>query len=233
MRRPATTDDSLGMDPARYDAWYRTPRGEWIGRTETALVQALIEPRPGEWLLDVGCGTGYFTAAAASAAGFAVGADRDEPMLRHAAEHRGAPMAWLLADAHRLPFADRSFDVAISITALCFVRDERHALAEMLRVARRRVVVGLLNRHSLLYLRQGLKGGQGGYRGARWHTVSQARSLFDGLAVSHVRIRSAVFFPSGGPVAQASESPLGRLRPGWGSFLAVAADKPGLDWQRS
>jgi len=41
------------------------------------------------------------------------------------------------ADARRLPFPDDSFDLVVSITALCFIREERLALREMLRVARR------------------------------------------------------------------------------------------------
>lgn len=49
------------MSPEEYDAWYQTPRGSWIGETEYRFLTRLLAPAPGESLLDVGCGTGYFT----------------------------------------------------------------------------------------------------------------------------------------------------------------------------
>lgn len=52
------------MTPEQYDAWYDTSRGCWIGETEYQLIRRLLDPHPGESLLDVGCGTGWFTRAA-------------------------------------------------------------------------------------------------------------------------------------------------------------------------
>ncbi|MDD5295751.1 MAG: hypothetical protein PHU46_02460 [Rhodocyclaceae bacterium] len=47
-------------DPVAYDGWYGSPRGRWIGDTEYRLLRRMLEPRPGETILDAGCGTGYF-----------------------------------------------------------------------------------------------------------------------------------------------------------------------------
>ncbi len=46
--------------PDRYDEWFRTPIGALVKRYESLLLLDLLQPRPGEMILDVGCGTGYF-----------------------------------------------------------------------------------------------------------------------------------------------------------------------------
>ncbi|NMG32642.1 class I SAM-dependent methyltransferase, partial [Aromatoleum evansii] len=141
--------------------------------------------------------------AQAMHAGFATGTDIDCASVRYAARHDPGA-AYALADARRLPFADKSFDLVVSVTALCFIEETQTALSEMLRVARRRVALGLLNRHSLLWLEKGQHGGHGAYRGARWHTP--------------------VMLPGGGAVARALEGSLRRLAPACGAFIAAAAD---------
>ena len=50
-----------GTDPAAYEAWYHAPRGAWIGDREFSLLTSLLHPQPGASLLDVGCGTGWFS----------------------------------------------------------------------------------------------------------------------------------------------------------------------------
>ncbi len=211
-------------EPERYDAWYAAPRGAWIGGLEGGLLAGLLAPRPGETLLDVGCGTGYFTRrfAETGAIAWAAGADRDERMLRCAAGKGGA--AWLAADGQRLPFADRSFDLVIGVTSLCFMPDERRALAEMLRVARRRVALGLLNRRSLLWRDKGRHGGSGAYRGAHWHTRQEVVALFAGQPARNLALRSAIVLPGGGAWSRRLEPLLSRLLPDCGAFIAAAAD---------
>lgn len=212
------------MEPEQYDAWYASPRGAWIGDVEHSLLERLLQPRGGEMLLDVGCGTGHFTRrfAAEEGIGWVVGADRDAGAVRFAAARGGA--AYFVADGQQLPFADRSFDLVIGVTALCFMADERRALAEMLRVARRRVALGLLNRRSLLWRDKGRGGGKGAYRGARWHTPQEARALFAGLPARNSILRSAIVLPGGGTAARAAEPLLARLLPCCGAFIAAAAD---------
>jgi ubiquinone/menaquinone biosynthesis C-methylase UbiE len=51
-----------------------------------------------------------------------------------------------------LPFADASFDYVLSIAALCSTSDWHKAVSEIVRMTRKRFVIGLLNRHSLLWL---------------------------------------------------------------------------------
>lgn len=207
-----------------YDAWYRTRRGAWIGEAEFRLLRAMLCGRTGERVLDVGCGTGYFSRRFAREVGLQVtGVDPDPAWLADARAQAQSGELFVEARAEQLPFRDRSFDATVSVTALCFIDDQRHALQEMLRVTRRRVVLGLLNRHSLLHRKVGRGGGSGGYRGAHWHTHAELRLLFDVLPVRNLDFRAAVFLPGGGPLARVVESamPPGLLL---GGFLAVAAD---------
>jgi SAM-dependent methyltransferase len=212
------------MDAADYDAWYRTPRGTWIGEVEFRLLQRMLHPVDGESLLDVGCGTGYFTRRFANAAELqVVGIDPNRAWLDFARSHRASDEAYCTGRAERLPFADRSFDCTVSVTALCFVDDPRAAVSEILRVTRKRFVIGLLNRRSLLFRDKGRGGGSGAYRGARWHTGSELRALSAGMPADRLTLRSGIFVPNGGMLARAIErlTPTGLLV---GAFIVVAGD---------
>jgi SAM-dependent methyltransferase len=207
----------------RYDAWYRTPRGRWIGDTEFALLVNLLQSKPGDRLLDVGCGTGYFARRFAREARLQVtGLDPDLSWLAYARGRSMVGELFVAGRAEQLPFCDRSFDRTISVTALCFVADQRQALREMLRVTRTRLVLGLLNRYSLLHLWKGRDGGTGGYRRAHWHTPDEICRLLDGLPLRDLEVRSAINLPGGGHMAKGVESRVPE-RCLLGGFLAVAA----------
>jgi SAM-dependent methyltransferase len=211
------------MDAASYDRWYDTARGRWIGQREAALVIERLEPRPGESLLDVGCGTGFFTRAlAASVDGRVAGIDLNPEWIGYARGRDPGGASYEVGDARALPYANASFDLVVSIAALCFIADEEAAVREILRVARRRFAIGLLNRHSLLWVRKGRGGGSGAYRGARWHTASEARRLFRELPVRGLRVYTAIQMPGGGPLARFVE----RVTPSspFGGFMLVVGD---------
>jgi SAM-dependent methyltransferase len=212
------------MHPEDYDAWYASARGRWIGATEYGLLENLLHLQSGATLLDVGCGTGYFTRRFAnSGLQRVVGLDPDRAWLEFAQAHRVASEQFVVGSALTLPFPDACFDYSIAVTALCFVPDQARAVREMLRVTRRRFALGLLNRHSLLYLAKGRGGGSGAYRGARWDTVEEMRALFRDLPVTGLEIATAVFFPFGAGFARVAES-WWRPQWPWGSFIAVAGE---------
>jgi SAM-dependent methyltransferase len=211
------------VEPAEYDAWYRTPRGSWIGESEFRLLWRLIEPQPGERLLDIGCGTGYFSRRFAAEGLPVTGLDPDPDMLAYARARAQAGEEYRLGDARSLPFADGAFDLSIAVTSLCFMSEEQQAIREILRVTRRRFALGLLNRHSLLYWEKGRQGGCGAYRGARWHTPREARTLLVGFPVENVRVCTAIALPSGSPVARSLERWSPPSLP-WGGFLAIAGE---------
>jgi demethylmenaquinone methyltransferase / 2-methoxy-6-polyprenyl-1,4-benzoquinol methylase len=103
-----------------------------LWRRETRAALAL---RPGEWVLDLGAGTGVSTEGLAGDGVDAVGVDLSLGMLRVGRAKR--PELRLLAgDALRLPFADATFDAVTIAFALRNVADTDAALGEMARVTK-------------------------------------------------------------------------------------------------
>ena len=196
------------MTPEQYNAWYDTPRGRWTGEVEWALLRSALELRPGDSVLDVGCGTGHFTRRAAADGARVVGLDIDERALEFARGRSPETVQFLPGDATCLPFDDRSFDEVMSVTALCFVPQWQKAVAEIVRVSRRRFALGLLNRNSLLWLQKGRGGGSGAYRGAHWHTVAEIAAVLRSLPVTDVRYSFGVYLPGGGAAARVIERAL-------------------------
>ena len=158
-----------------------------------------------------------------AAAGLAVtGIDPDAAAIDYA-RRAGANVTYLAGDALRLPFADAGFDYCAAVTSLCFITDPAAAVAEMWRVARRGIVLGLLHRHSLLH-RQ--KAGRGAYAGARWDEPGTVAAWLRQITLQPVAMRTgyAIFLPNGGPLAPTAERLLPTSSP-WGGFLALSLPK--------
>jgi SAM-dependent methyltransferase len=210
------------MNPREYEAWYDTARGSWIAGREFDLMMRLMKPPAGATLLDVGCGTGHFSRRFTTAGLRVTGLDPDPAMLDYA-RGLGGGVSYLPGTGTALPFDDNAYDHVTAVTSLCFIADAPGAMREMWRVARHAVVLGLLNRHSLLY-RQ--KHGRGAYRGARWDTVVEVRRWAQSLEPApRITPRSAIFLPSGSMIAHVAETVLPSVLP-WGGFLAVLLRKP-------
>jgi SAM-dependent methyltransferase len=134
---------------SRYEGWYRTTRGRGADWAERRLLGRLLTRFPGsQSALEIGCGTAHFARWLSEEGLRVIGLDRSPAMLGEA--RRLAPgLPLLCADAHRLPFRDRSVDVAILVTTLEFLGSPCDALAEAVRVARAGVIVLALNRWSI------------------------------------------------------------------------------------
>src|SRR5262245_37625440 len=110
-----------------------------------ALVQA-VDPRPGQRVLDVACGSGNSALVAARRYCEVTGLDFAPPLLEHArarAAAEGSKIDFRVGDAQALPFADASFDVVLSTFGVMFAPDQEKAAGELLRVCRPGGKIGL------------------------------------------------------------------------------------------
>jgi ubiquinone/menaquinone biosynthesis C-methylase UbiE len=100
----------------------------------------LLRIAPGGRYLDVGCGTGNYTAELARRGGRWHGIDPSRVMLEQAAAHAPAAHAprisWHRASAHDLPFGDAQFDGAVCTNAIHHFGDLGKAFSEIRRVIR-------------------------------------------------------------------------------------------------
>jgi ubiquinone/menaquinone biosynthesis C-methylase UbiE len=118
-----------------------------------ARLREILEPQPGERVLEIGPGTGYYTldlAAWVGEQGTVEIFDIQQEMLDHtirAARERGL---WNVnptqGDAQQLGWDDDSFDAAILVTVLGEIPDQEAALRQIARVLRPggRLIVGEL-----------------------------------------------------------------------------------------
>jgi len=101
------------------------------------LFRRLFQLRATDRFLDVGCGEGYYTLPLAERAGFTVGADLAQSVLRVFQHLRAFPagrIALVNGDVEQLPFPDRSFDKILCSHVLEHVLDDRAVLAEIHRL---------------------------------------------------------------------------------------------------
>ena len=102
-----------------------------------------LDVRPGQWLLDAGCGEGRHCFGALERGARVVGLDLDRDSLRPAARplhNRARELsgfgAMLQGDTFRLPFPDARFDRVICSEVMEHVHDFRGAARELARVTR-------------------------------------------------------------------------------------------------
>lgn len=106
-----------------------------------ALVHEALGARPGERVLDAGCGPGFYISEILERVGpegTVVGVDASPPMLALAAKRceGHSNVSLFEGDVTALPVADGDFDGALSVQVLEYVDDIPGALAELLRVLR-------------------------------------------------------------------------------------------------
>lgn len=127
----------------KWSVFFQTP--EYLEHTRMFLILPEYEPLVRKWcgvrdgirILDVGCGTGFFTRllVRGGEAVSAVGLDMEEPFIRYAREAvADLPIEFMVGDALSLPFEDNAFDLVTSHTFFTSIGDPARAMDEMKRV---------------------------------------------------------------------------------------------------
>jgi ubiquinone/menaquinone biosynthesis C-methylase UbiE len=164
MNRAGATLATFGVVTVAAAAWWRThpsacPYGQrfWVEAPHPFITRARLREalaaRPGETVLEVGPGTGYYTLPVArwlGASGTLHILDVQPQMLEHtlrqAREHGVANIKGVEGDARRLPYPAATFDAAYLVAVLGEIPDQDTALRELRRVIKPdgRLVVGEL-----------------------------------------------------------------------------------------
>lgn len=92
-----------------------------------------LDAKPGEHILDLGCGDGHLTVRIAALGAQVTGVDASVEMVA-AAKVRGADA--IEGNAEALPFADQTYDAVFSNAVLHWVRDHDAMMREVRRVLR-------------------------------------------------------------------------------------------------
>jgi SAM-dependent methyltransferase len=136
-----TFAESEGYDAAILD---RLPKSIWESFTGAGNPQPYVDARPGETVLDLGCGAGldlYLYAQKVGPAGRLLGLDLSEPMLTKAQKNLGrvgiSNVELLQAPADRIPLADNSVDLVTANGIFNLSPDKDAVMQEVARVLRK------------------------------------------------------------------------------------------------
>jgi ubiquinone/menaquinone biosynthesis C-methylase UbiE len=140
-RTPFAQVDQMppAMRALMFDALERMAADPQMRRVRAAAERAL-DPRPGQRLLDAGCGVGEVArdlAAAVAPGGAVVGVDASAAAIAVATERgAGLPVTYAVGDLLALDFEDQTFDGVRTERVLQHLADPDAAVAELVRVTR-------------------------------------------------------------------------------------------------
>jgi ubiquinone/menaquinone biosynthesis C-methylase UbiE len=182
----------------------------------------LPNPSSGNRFLELGCGTGHWSAFFAERGFHVTGLDISARMVQVAREKQIPNAKFYQADAAAIPLPNDSFDVVGAITLLEFVPDPCKVLAEMARCVRDGgcIVVGVLNRWSYMGISRKIERTPV-FRSARFLSLGALRKLLSEYGPTQV-CSTAFFLPwrwalGAAPVVDRAAS---LVRLPFGDFLA-------------
>lgn len=162
-----------------YEAWYQSPEGRALDQSLEQILFTLLDPRPGDRALDVGCGSGNHLILLHRLGLDVTGLDASPCMIRGARDLIGNRCALKLGTAEALPFDDNEFDFVVLINTLEFLDHPLEALREAGRVASRKVFVGVINALSWNGLNKKVRGALGDplFANARFFSLWELKAL--------------------------------------------------------
>jgi len=163
-----------------YESWRRSYQGQTIERSIEKQILTFLDPRPGERVLDIGCGTGNHMIIFNKLGLNVSGIDASPYMLDKAGERLGKRCTLKKGMAEALPFDDNEFDLTVLINTLEFLDDPLEALREAGRVTNRKIFIGVLNGFSWNGLLKRIKGyfGDPFFNHVKFYNLWHIKSLF-------------------------------------------------------
>jgi ubiquinone/menaquinone biosynthesis C-methylase UbiE len=162
-----------------YEAYYQT-KYKRADVLEKRLLKKLLEQfNDIERLLEVGCGTGHFTRWMDSLGLECYGLDMSSLMLKEAKK------LWidgrlLKGESSHLPFRSKSFDVVMYVTSLEYMPYVTAVFTEAMRIARKGIIIGLMNKWSPPTIRRIIQVRMGRnpyYRNANFYSISDMKRI--------------------------------------------------------
>ncbi|MHC4108748.1 MAG: class I SAM-dependent methyltransferase, partial [Planctomycetota bacterium] len=142
MSRHKNPFDRSSAEAVAYDAWYDTPEGRSVLRTEERCIRELLDGAPRPWL-DVGTGSGRF----GGDIGADVGLDPALELVKIASRRMPSVVR---GTAEMLPLREASIGAVLSVAVFEFLAEPARAMREVARVLHPggRFVLGFVPRGS-------------------------------------------------------------------------------------
>ncbi len=141
--KPPTPDENLQLE---FNRWALAGEGEKMENHHldiTAKTLRLMDLRPGERVLDLGCGSGWATRLLSRLVGDGpegfgqvVGLDVSDEMVRQAraASKDFENILYVWGSAQQIPWEENFFDKVLSVESFYYYADQDRALSELFRV---------------------------------------------------------------------------------------------------
>jgi SAM-dependent methyltransferase len=178
-------------DAHQYQEWFSTEPGKSAAAIEKEVLLQVWSPVLPQSVLEVGCGTGLFLEWFAGFGHQVTGLEPSTSMLDIARTRLPPRIALDRGFAEDLPYEDNAFDTVALITTLEFVDHPRRALKEACRVAKRHVLLGVLNKYSIISAARIVESlwRPSVYRRAKFFGVYELHHLAKEVLSGHVPIR--------------------------------------------